>query len=226
MVKLLPTQGENRLGRVLETRDALTESTREVILVKEQRRGQKWMTDDIVFLMNERKKVESCNPDKYKKLDKTIKKMCVEAKEKWLNDKCEIIEKIKNSNTNALYKNTKEITEIRVCTISGCIKAKSGKIILEKEKVLERSTEYTNNLFDVIHGEKPPIKKDVEGPKILRSEVCAAFSIMKSNTAQGPDEIAGEEIKCLDEFGVEKGPQRELRVIFESIQTTLFRDSV
>ncbi|ESN99410.1 hypothetical protein HELRODRAFT_162957 [Helobdella robusta] len=53
----------------------------------------------------QRKKVKGCNPDNYKKLDKTILKMCLEAK-----DKCEIIEKIKNINTNARYENIKEIT--------------------------------------------------------------------------------------------------------------------
>ncbi|ESN91368.1 hypothetical protein HELRODRAFT_165398 [Helobdella robusta] len=58
---------------------------------------------------------------------KTTKKMCLEAKEKWLNDKCKIIEKIKNSNTNALYKNIKEITEKRACTVSQCKKLNPAK---------------------------------------------------------------------------------------------------
>ncbi|ESO11850.1 hypothetical protein HELRODRAFT_166921 [Helobdella robusta] len=62
------------------------------ISVNEQRRGHKWKTDDIVSLMDKRRKVKGCSPNSYKKLDKTIKKMCFEAKKKWLNDKCEIIE--------------------------------------------------------------------------------------------------------------------------------------
>ncbi|ESN99457.1 hypothetical protein HELRODRAFT_163006 [Helobdella robusta] len=110
------SKGENILGRVPETRlkskyeifkDALIESAREVIPVKEQRKGQKWITDDIISLMDEQRKIK-------------------EAKEKWLNDKCEIIEKIKNSNTCAMYKNIKEITGKRACTVSRCIKAISG----------------------------------------------------------------------------------------------------
>ncbi|ESO12255.1 hypothetical protein HELRODRAFT_158733 [Helobdella robusta] len=88
-----------------------------------------------------------------------VKKTRKEAKEKWLNDKCEIIEKIKNGNTNAMYKNIKEITGNRACAISGCIKAKSGEVILKKEKVLKRWTEFINDLFDDIRGVKPPIKK-------------------------------------------------------------------
>ncbi|ESO12186.1 hypothetical protein HELRODRAFT_158648 [Helobdella robusta] len=63
--------------------DALTESAREVIPVKKQKIGQKGITDDIVSLMDERRKVKSCNPDSYKKMDKAIKKMCLEAKKKW-----------------------------------------------------------------------------------------------------------------------------------------------
>ncbi|ESN94320.1 hypothetical protein HELRODRAFT_164141 [Helobdella robusta] len=85
----------------------------------------------------------------------------------------------------------------RVCTVSGCIKAKSGEIILEKEKVLERWTEYINDLSDDICGEMPFIKKDVEGPKILRSEVRIPLSKMKSNKALSPEEIVVKEIKYL-----------------------------
>ncbi|ESN94376.1 hypothetical protein HELRODRAFT_164209 [Helobdella robusta] len=51
-------------------RDAITESAIEVISVKEKR-GQKWITDDIVSPMDERRKVKGCNPDSYKKLGKT-----------------------------------------------------------------------------------------------------------------------------------------------------------
>ncbi|ESO02886.1 hypothetical protein HELRODRAFT_174328 [Helobdella robusta] len=89
-------------------KNGLTESAREVLLMKEQGRSQKWIIDDIVFLMDDRRKVKGCNLDSYKKLDKTIKKMFLETKEKWLNDKCKIIEKIKNSNTSAMDKISKK----------------------------------------------------------------------------------------------------------------------
>ncbi|ESO04267.1 hypothetical protein HELRODRAFT_172624 [Helobdella robusta] len=54
---------KQRLPEKTEKSDALTESAREVIPVKEKRRSHKWITDDIVFLMDDLRKVKSCNPD-------------------------------------------------------------------------------------------------------------------------------------------------------------------
>ncbi|ESO12300.1 hypothetical protein HELRODRAFT_158785 [Helobdella robusta] len=64
-------------------------------LTESAKRGHKRIRDVIVSRMGERRKT----------------------KEKWLNDKCEFIEKIKNNNTNGK----------KACTVFGCIKAKSDK---------------------------------------------------------------------------------------------------
>ena len=53
-------------------------------------------------------------------------------------------------------------------------------------------------------GEKPLIKKNMEGPLILKSEVRAVVAKMRKNKAAGPDEIMTEMIMALDEFGIEK----------------------
>ena len=52
---------------------------------------------------------------------------------------------------------------------------------MEKEKVLERWTEYIEELFRDDRGEKPTIHKNIDGPKILKSEVRAALTKMKTN---------------------------------------------
>ena len=51
---------------------------------------------------------------------------------------------------------------------------------------------------------KPEIRKNIDGPKILQSEIRAAVSRMKGNKPRGPDGIVIEMIKALDDFGIEK----------------------
>ena len=70
--------------------------------------------------------------------------------------------------------------------------------------MLERWTEYIEELFNDERIENPSIRKNVDGPKILKSEVKSAISRMKNNKAAGPDEIVAEMVAALDDFGIEK----------------------
>ncbi|XP_072134488.1 5-formyltetrahydrofolate cyclo-ligase isoform X2 [Mobula birostris] len=63
----------------------------------------------------------------------------------------------------------------------GCLKAKDGTNIMEKDEIMNRWAEYIQELFEDNRGEKPEIKKNFEGPSILKSEVCNAISKMKGN---------------------------------------------
>ena len=103
-----------------------------------------------------------------------------------------------------MHRRIREITGQKSCQSAGCIKSKDGKVIMEKERILERWTEYIGELFSDNRGQKPTIMKQIEGPKILKSEVKAAMSKMKRNIAVGPDEITTEMLQALDEFEVEK----------------------
>lgn len=103
-----------------------------------------------------------------------------------------------------MYKRIKELRDKKICITSGCLRAKDVTIIMDKESILKRWTEYIGDLFYDNQGNKPVIKKNIEGPKILISEVRSALSKMKRNKAMGPDEIATEMIVTLDEYGTEK----------------------
>ena len=81
------------------------------------------------------------------------------AQEIWLNKECAEIEKYKNNESVAMYKKIKEISGHNICSFSGCIKSKTGNVIMEKEQVLRRWTEYIGELFHDKRGEKPKIKK-------------------------------------------------------------------
>ena len=142
--------------------------------------------------------------EEYQKLDREIKKKCREAKEHWLYEQCEEIERIKNNEPSAMHKKIKEITGFKGCPSTGCIRSKDGEVIMEKDKILERWTEYIRDLFADDRGNKPEIRKTIEGPEILKSEIRAALQKMKRKKAAGPDEVVMEMIDALEDFCIEK----------------------
>src|SRR5438552_17728198 len=75
---------------------------------------------------------------------------------------------------------------------------------MEKEKIIERWTEYIQELFEDDREALPQIRKDIEGPEILKDEVRFAIKQMKRNKACGPDNIYAELLQATEEFSVDK----------------------
>src|SRR5438132_2934694 len=75
---------------------------------------------------------------------------------------------------------------------------------MENEKIIERWTEYIQELFEDDREALPQIRKDIEGPEILKDEVRFAIKQMKRNKACGPDNIYAELLQATDEFGIDK----------------------
>ena len=61
----------------------------------------------------------------------------------------------------------------------------------------------TKDLFQDDRAEKPIIKKDMEGPPILKEEVSAAIRKMKHGKAVGPDNIPIEVFTVLEDIGID-----------------------
>ncbi|GFO20090.1 endonuclease-reverse transcriptase [Plakobranchus ocellatus] len=89
------------------------------------------------------------------------------------------------------------------CSSFGCIKSKDGTMLMEKKEILNRWAEYVEDLFKDDRCKKPKIKKNIEGPTILKEEVEAAIKKMKNGKATGPDNIPVEIIKALDTLGID-----------------------
>ena len=70
--------------------------------------------------------------------------------------------------------------------------------------MLARWTKYIGKLFHDERGDKPVIQKNMDGPKILTSEVRTDVSKTKRNKAAGPGEIVVKIITAMDDFGLEK----------------------
>ena len=157
-----------------------------------KRSENKWMTDEILNLMRERQAISERDSNEYKTANKIIKKKCEEAKHEWLNANCRDIENLKNKNCKLMHKKIKELTNHATnttCSSGGCIKSKDGTVLMEKEKIIERWTEYIQELFEDDREALPQIRKDIEGPEILKDEVRFAIKQMKRNKACGPDNI-------------------------------------
>lgn len=185
-------------------RDAIVEVAESVLPKKKTKAKQQWMTAEILDMMDRRRATKQENIEKYKQLDESIKKKCNEEKETWLNSKCEQVESLKNKDARNMHQEIKEIVGRKVCVSSGCIRAKDGSILLEKEDIMSRWTEYIGELFEDERGGRPVIRKEVDGPSIMQEEVQYALHRMKNGKATGPDNIAIELVKELEGFGVQK----------------------
>ncbi|GFR82208.1 endonuclease-reverse transcriptase [Elysia marginata] len=64
--------------------------------------------------------------------------------------------------------------------------------------ILERWSQYVEELFDDVRGPKPPIRNN-EGPPIMEEEVRNAIRKMNHNKATGPDETPVELFDALNE---------------------------
>ena len=70
----------------------------------------------------------------YKALNKQITTKCNEAKEKWLNEQCDDIEKNHKHDSKSMHARIIKISGKRICSAPGCLKSGEGNIIMEKEK--------------------------------------------------------------------------------------------
>ena len=200
--EVLEDEGDKDKWQIFQ--EAIVEPAREVIPPKKKKTKNSWMTEDILDLMEERRQHKGKNEDKYKELDDMVRRKCLDAKEVWMNNMCDEIEQQRHRDSKEMHRNIKELCGKKVCSSGGCIKSKDGDIIIEKDQILKRWTEYITELFEDDRGNLPTINREIDGPDILQAEVQAAVRSMKSNKATGPDEISAELIQSLGELGITK----------------------
>lgn len=73
----------------------------------------------------------------------------------------------------------------------------------KRKHIYQRQSEYIRKL---IHDEKekPRVQKNIEGPKILKSEIRSALNKINRNKAIGPGGIIIKMLTSLDNFGIDK----------------------
>ena len=104
-----------------------------------------------------------------------------------------------------VYQKINEISGRKLdCSGSGCIKAKDGTELVEKNNIKNRWIEYIGEEYHDTQGALPHFPDSTEGPKVLKSETQTAIKMMRRNKAAGPDGIVVEMLEALEEYGVEK----------------------
>ena len=194
------TTAEEKWQRMKES---ILESAKEHIPTTKRKEDKKWMNSEILNLMEERRKAKG-DETKYKELDKCIKKKCNEAKENWINSQCLEIENNTRIDSKTMHQKIKEVSGKKPSAKTSCLRSKDGDILMEKEDILERWSEYIEELYYDVRGPPPDINNEDEGPPILEDEVRKALSKMKSGKASGPDEIPSELITALGEIGIKE----------------------
>ncbi|GFR62865.1 RNA-directed DNA polymerase from mobile element jockey-like [Elysia marginata] len=75
---------------------------------------------------------------------------------------------------------------------------------METSDILERWSEYTQELFYDERGQQPETQKPIEGPPILKAEVEKTINDMKNGKAAGPDQILIELLQALGNWGIDQ----------------------
>ncbi|GFO07993.1 Down syndrome critical region protein 3 homolog [Plakobranchus ocellatus] len=176
-------------------KSAIMEAATEVIPKVKRKAKQKWMTEEILNLMEERRCAKG-NKGKYEQIHKKVQEKCNMSKENWINE----IEQQRKHALQTMYRNIEDITGKRTFLSTWCIKAMNGNIIIDKEKILERWAEYIRELLKDYN----IMKNNFAGPPIMKEEVETAIKKMKHGKAIGPDNISVELIEALEDFGIGK----------------------
>ena len=152
----------------------------------------------------EKRRIHKNKDEEYNNINAEIKRKCNLAKVIWLNEECSEIEKLSNKDTRSMHQKINKLCGRKTSPTTGCLRSKSGEIIMEKEKIKERWIEYIGELYNSQRNEHFIFNNNGEGPPILKDEVRYAMNKMKHGKAPGPDKITSEILEALEDFGLEK----------------------
>lgn len=165
---------------------------------------QSWMTNDILDLMEERRRYKNRNDTKYKELHRELRKKIRQTKAEWFSKECTEIEMYdKNYDMFHLHKKVKEMAGICRYKGTNSLNDDNGNIIFDVKEKLTRWKQYVEELFN----DERPINHGVidasTGPPIMKREIERAIENAKTRKATGPDEIPTEILKLLRENGLQ-----------------------
>ena len=165
-----------------------------------------WMTQEILEKMEERRQQKDVNIDRYREINREIKRMCKEAKEGFLNDKCNKIQELDERHNPLMYKIIKEMQSSNRKEIN-TIRDEHGRLLTRKEDVIKRFADYIEELYDDNREQSPELdreelqKAESMNP-IGEEEIRTIIGELRNGKANGMDEIPAEMLKCLGEKGI------------------------
>lgn len=178
-----------------------------ILQPKEKKAKKEWMTQDILNLMEERRKHKNKNQNQYKQIHRTIRKKIKEAKELWLQESCKEIEHLQSIHDDFnLHKKLKEHSGIYKRKKTSVLQNANGDVLITNEDRCNEWQQYIQQLFEDETRKGPEsILANCEaenGPPILKSEVEKAIRQSKTRKTPGPDEIPVELLKILDDESI------------------------
>lgn len=186
--------------RWLTIRNVMTRGGEDAI-GKERKKGKKpWMTEEILALMEKRRKYKSRNELEYRRINKEIGTQIKEAKEKWLSDQCDEVEKLQEQHRyRELHQKIRNVTGLCKPKQVSLIVNENNEVELDPDKQKQIWERYLKQLFGDRRTVTPPEVEKGENLPILLSEVNRAIKETKSNKAPGEDYITAEHFKNLSD---------------------------
>ena len=165
-----------------------------------------WMTQEILEKMEERRRQKDINVERYREINRDIKGMCKEAKERFYNEKCKKIQELDERHNPLMYKIVKEMQPGSRKEMNA-IRAENGRLLTRKEDVLKRFAEYIEELYNDNREQSPELdQEELQKAKSMNpigeEEVRTIIGELKKGKANGVDEIPTEMLKCLGEKGI------------------------
>ena len=190
-------------------RESITQMADNICGKKEQEKQQPWITTEILQKMTERRNLKNRNEteskNQYKEINKSIRRMCREAKEEHYKTMCKELEELDKKHCAKLYTEIKKLKPKKTIAKVGLL-GKDGKMIQEEVDKLSRWKDYVEELYNDNRENIDLIQEDHEKElvEISESEVKDCISQLPNNKATGIDEIPSEFLKQLGPNGITK----------------------
>jgi hypothetical protein len=193
-------------GNSEDTWRALKDTFKEVadkhIPKKEKKNGAAWISQDTLRVVANRRQMRVEGKwVEAKKLNGEIQKGIRKDKEKYLQEKCRVLEEHnKKGRTRELYQQIRKITG-KQKTNTGAIVSKTGVEHIEKDKIIRRWKEYAEELYKRDPNVSVSFKEKTytQEPLVMESEVRKALQGITGRKATGVDELPIELIKAVGE---------------------------
>lgn len=160
-------------------------------------KNKSWMTDEILQMIQERRKHKNKNST-YREINTKIRRKIKEAKRVWISEKCEEIEALdKKYDSHNMHKKIKELTGKYDRRSLHSIQNNDGKYLITVEEQLSQWKKYIDELFSDARTDFT-VEGGETGPIITEDELKNAIKLAKNGKATGPDDIPAELLKLID----------------------------
>lgn len=184
---------------------SITDIAKEKLGVAKKEKKQEWITDEILQIMEDRRKQRGINDTEYKRLHKLLKRKIRDAKNEWLLKQCEELEHLQAIHDDFnLHKKLKELNNCKHKTSSNILFNEQNEIVTEADMKKEIWATYVKELFedDTRANNIEATNLDDGGPIITESEIRYAIKVSKNKKACGCDNLPAELLKLIDEDGI------------------------